>query len=124
MDGRKKIAYKFFEINEEYLMEELQKSFKIEKYYLKKNITNFFDGLFGKLTTLEFFLEWIINEKKITLTESTTFVYREIGWLETAMTYDEALSWTQEVFEAGFKGKMCRWKYDGGKLTRIQNNQD
>ena len=40
------------------------------------------------------------------------------------MTYDEALSWTQEVFEAGFKGKMCRWKYDGGKLTRIQNNQD
>lgn len=122
MDKKKKIAYKFFELNEKYLIEELQKNFKREKYYMKKNIVNFFDGLFGKFTTLELFLEWIISEKKIFLTEGTTFVYRDIGWLQTARTYDEAFSWTQEVFEGGLKGEMCRWKYDGGKLTRVYNN--
>jgi len=124
IDRQRKIAYKFFESNEKYLIEELQKNFKREKYYMKKNIVNFFDGLFGKFTTLELFLEWIISEKKIFLTEGTTFVYRDIGWLETARTYDEAFSWTQEVFEGGLKGEMCRWKYDGGQLTRVYNHNN
>ena len=124
MDRKKKIAYKFFESNEKYLIEELQKVFKMEKYYMKKNIVSFFDGLFVKLTTLELFLEWVISEKKIFLDEGTTFVYRDIGWFETAMTYDETFSWTQAILESAFKGDICRWKYDGCQLTRINNNHE
>ena len=124
MDRKKKIAYKFFESNEKYLIEELQQGFKSEKYYMKKNIVNFFDGLFGKLTTLELFLEWVVSEKKIFLDEGTTFVYRDIGWFETARTYDETFSWTQAILEGALKGDICRWKYDGGKLTRVNNPPD
>jgi len=126
IDRKRKIAYKFFESNENYFIEELQKNFKQKNYYLKENIVNLFDGLFGKINTLELFLEWIISEKKITLTEDTSFVYRDIDWLQKGRTNDENFSWTQEISEGSIEKKSYTWiyKHDGDKLTRAYNHNN
>ena len=123
IDRQRKIAYKFFESNENYFIEELQKNFKQKKYYLKENIVNFFDGLFGKINTLELFLEWIISEKKITLTEDTIFVYRDIDWLQKKRTNDENFSWTQEISEGSIEKKTYTWIYRDGKLVKMDDNE-
>ena len=121
IDKQRKIAYEFFESNENHLIEELQKNFKHGEYYLKEKSIPLFDGLFGKIETLEFFLEWIINEKKVILTEETTFVYRDLEWLQKKLNYDEVLNSTQVVTVESLKSKTYRWKQEGGKLIRVNN---
>jgi len=122
MDRRKRIAYRYFEINEyrllEFISKQIEKNHKFgiksDKIYIKDRFISDFNFLFGIKDTLTYFIEWVMSEKKINLSENTTFVYRSVEWMR-----DEGIPWNQIISIPGVT-QSIKWVYSNGGLIEIE----
>ena len=121
MDRRKRIAYRYFEINEyrllEFISKQIEKNYKLgiksDKIYIKDRFISDFNFLFGIKDTLTYFIEWVMSEKKINLPENTTFVYRSVEWMR-----DEGIPWDQIISIPGVT-QSIKWMYSNGELIEV-----
>jgi hypothetical protein len=112
MDRRKKIANLFFELKEDYFLQVVNNQLKNGKICLKSRFFSEFECLFGIEDTLPYFLDWVINNKKINIPENTTFVYRNRDWL-----HQTGLSWTEILLMEGVNPPL-KWIYSNQKLIK------
>jgi hypothetical protein len=113
MDKRKKIAYSFFEQKNDMLVNIVNDG--IEKCYVNNKFILEFEFLFGIKDTLGYFIEWIINEKKVNISEPFAFVYRNRDWMRM-----QGLTWTEILQMRGVK-KPIKFIYTDGKLLEIDD---
>ena len=121
MDRRKRIAYRYFEINEyrllEFISKQIEKNHKLgiksDKIYIKDRFISDFNFLFGIKDTLTYFIEWVMSEKKINLPENTTFVYRSVEWMR-----DEGIPWDRIISIPGAT-QSIKWVYSNGELIEV-----
>jgi len=116
MDRQKKIAHSFFESKEDYYFQVINNQLKYGKIFLKPRFVSAFECLFGILNTIPYFIDWVINNKKINIPENTIFVYRNPNW-----TNHEGLTWTQILKIEGYSS--IRWAYSNGKVIEINDNK-
>jgi hypothetical protein len=121
IDRRRRIAYRYFEINEcdllKFISKQIEKNHKLginsDKIYIKDRFISGFNSLFGVKDTLMYFIEWVMSEKKINLPENTTFVYRSVEWMR-----DEGMTWTQIISIPGTT-QSIKWVYSNGELIEV-----
>ena len=115
MDKRKKIAYSFFEQKNDMLLNIVNDG--IEKCYVNNKFILEFEFLFGIKDTLCYFIEWVINEKKVNIPEPFAFVYRNRDWMRM-----EGVTWTEILQMPGVK-KPIKFIYTDGKLIEMNENK-
>jgi len=113
MDKRKKIAYLFFELNNDRLLEIINNG--IEKRYVNDRFILEFEFLFGIKDTLEYFIEWIVNDKKINLPDPIGFCYSSMKSLR-----QQGLGWVQILQSSGLDD-YPKWVYSNGKIIEGDN---
>ena len=118
MDRYRKIAYSFFEMNEKYFLQIFNNQVKYGKFSIRYRFISSFECLFGIVDTLPYFLDWVVNNKKINIPENTTFIYRD-----TDRVNQQGLSWTEILSTPGVK-KSIRWVYSDGKVVETDFRTD
>ena len=118
MDRKKKVAYSYFDLKKEMYYDIVNKQLfqkgENKKVVLRYRFISDFNLLFGVEETLSYFLEWIINNKKINLPENTHFVYRN-DWVR-----HQGLSWTEILSIPGAQ-KSLKWIYSNGEITKVES---
>ncbi len=121
MDRKKELSYSYFELNKEKYYKIINNQLKLfgenKRIVFKDRFISDFDFLFGIKDTLNYLLEWIINEKNINIPENTTFVYGSFERIS-----ERELLWTEIMDINGIKGKI-QWKYIDGKLVEMDDNK-
>jgi hypothetical protein len=121
MDRRRRIAYKYFEMNEcrllGFISKQIEKNHKLgiksDKIFIKDRFIYGFNALFGIKDTLTYFIEWVMSDKKINLPENTTFIYRSVEWIR-----DAGMTWAQIISIHGAT-QPIKWVYSNGELIEM-----
>jgi len=121
MDRKKELSYSYFELNKEKYYKIINNQLKLfgenKRIVFKDRFISDFEFLFGIKDTLNYLLEWIIDEKNINIPENTTFVYGSFERIS-----EQGLLWTEIMDFNGIKGKI-QWKYIDGKLVEMDDNK-
>ena len=119
MGKRKKIAYSFFESKKDKYDKLIknQLSLRDNKIVFPSRLIWDFEFLFGIKETLNYLLEWIINERNINIPENSLIICRNFDYLRA-----QGLTWTEMI--EGEKIKHHKeWVYTDGKLVEMNDNE-
>jgi hypothetical protein len=119
MDRKKKIAFSYFNLKKDKYDKLIKNQLSLEdnKIVFPSRLIWDFEFLFGIKETLNYLLEWIVNERNINIPENSLIICRNSDYLRA-----QGLTWAEMII--GEKIKRCgEWVYTDGKLFEINDNE-